>query len=178
MQFFPLKTELMPHHSLHPWGEHPSAETRRTLVSVRNCILLSVFADRYIDCQNIHSMNNTKCNTMSPYVLKICPSFNVKDEIFSSTKRKTSPIHLTFLNFIASIIIGENTNTEVCVISGFRLEENEVCVLLEYYAAYPYRHFGPTYQSHLEGSRNPRRKPSCWISWPLNRDRWDIPKLQ
>jgi len=42
------------------------------------------------------------------------------------------------------------------VISGFRRDVDEICAILEYYAAIvviPYWRFGTTYSSHLQGSR-------------------------
>lgn len=56
----------------------------------------------------MHSMNDIKCSTISPYVLKPRPSLNVKyDTLNPRTKRNACPIHLTILKFIALIIIGE-----------------------------------------------------------------------
>jgi hypothetical protein len=45
-----------------------------------------------------------------------------------------------------------------------------------------YRRFGTTYRSHIQGSRNPRRKEarkrdfSSWTSWPLKMGRMRCPE--
>jgi len=109
MQFSPLKQNACSTISFIPKDGAPVPKHVGVSIPVTKCILLSVFAGRYIDCQNMHSMNNIKCSTMSPRVLNLYPSPNVKDEIlnFSSIKRNTCPVHLTFLKFIAAIIIGK-----------------------------------------------------------------------
>ena len=66
------------------------------------------------------------------------------------------------------------------LISGFRRDVDEICTLLEYYAASsgnPLLAFQAKYRSHLQGSRSPRRKAFLLaLLDPWIRDRYVVPK--
>ena len=43
-----------------PWGRHPSVKTCERLIFGINCIVLSAPVGSYINCMNMHGMNNMK----------------------------------------------------------------------------------------------------------------------